>query len=56
MKKWIPPGYIRLVTKAISKESNEVETPLKSKQSDEGVIDGARSILEVDNIREEQKE
>ena len=53
LKKWTPPGYIRLVTKSMIKESKEVETPLKSEQSDEGVIDGARSILEVDNIREE---
>ncbi|MGL4583682.1 MAG: hypothetical protein ACRCVU_11960, partial [Flavobacterium sp.] len=55
LKKWTPPGYIRLANKSIIKESKVVETPLKSKQSDEGVIDGASSILEVDNITEEQK-
>ncbi|WP_121966260.1 DUF6266 family protein [Myroides sp. N17-2] len=61
LKKWTPPGYTRRVTKRILKGKAEIgnNTEVNKKQSSSkpsGIIEGARSILDVPDIRTEQKE
>ncbi|WP_121967144.1 DUF6266 family protein [Myroides sp. N17-2] len=61
LKKWTPPGYTRRVKKRILKGNVEVDnsTDNSKKQSSSkpsGMIEGARSILDVPDIRVEQQE
>ncbi|WP_121964768.1 DUF6266 family protein [Myroides sp. N17-2] len=56
LKKWTPPGYIRKVNKEIINQSLEPKSTVKADQPNEGVFDEVRSILELSNISEEQKE
>ncbi|WP_121965007.1 DUF6266 family protein [Myroides sp. N17-2] len=60
LKKWTPPGYTRRINKQIIKHPKEVKEKGDKKEytptSPFGIIDGARSILEISDIRVEQKE
>lgn len=63
LKKWTPPGYTRRVNKQLIKHPKEAKEVKEKGDKEEyspttpfGTIDGARSILEISDIRVEQKE
>ncbi|MGL4584857.1 MAG: DUF6266 family protein [Flavobacterium sp.] len=61
LKKWTPPGYTRRVNKRILKEVDKIENgedDVKEQSSPKlnGIIEGARSILDIKDVRMEQKE
>ena len=56
LKKWTPPGYIRRVNKRVIKEAKQSDNKVCKEQTYEGVLDGARSILEAQNILDQKNE
>ncbi|MCC9042804.1 DUF6266 family protein [Myroides sp. M-43] len=61
LKKWMPPGYTRRVTKRILKGEAEVDNSTKSSKKQRlskpsGIIEGACSVLDVPKISEELNE
>lgn len=61
LKKWTPHGYTRRVNKQIIKQLEDGEGKTGNKEDNitkkpKGVIDGGRSILEVQDINQVQNE